>query len=72
MKKTFITASKIFILLGVLSMYAMQIGVLFPLRFVLRGESGTDISGGFVLACILFAGLFGLVGLVLADRKSVV
>ncbi len=66
MKKTFITASKIFILLGALSMYAMQIGVLLPLRFALRGESGTDIGGGFVLACILFSGLFGIIGLILA------
>ena len=66
MKKTYITASKIFILLGALSMYALQIGVLFPLRFVLRGESGTEISGGFVLACILFACLFGIIGFILA------
>lgn len=66
MKRSIITASKIFILLGVLSMYALQIGVLLPLRFVLRGESGTNISPAFVLACIMFACLFGIIGFILA------
>ena len=66
MKRTYITASKIFILLGALSMYALQIGVLFPLRYVFRGESGTSISPGFVLACILFGFLFGIIGFILA------
>ena len=66
MNKTFITASKIFILLGALSMYALQIGVLYPLRFVMRGESGTSIDPAFVVGCIFAALLFGIIGLILA------
>ena len=60
------TASKIFTLLGVISVYALQIGVVFPLRFVLRGESGTDINPFFVCGAILVAAFFAVIGLILA------
>lgn len=55
-------------------MYAMQIAVLLPLRFALRGESGTDIGGGFVLG-IVFSFFFvldvvGAVILHIAYKKS--
>ncbi len=65
-KKGFMIASKIFITLGVITMYALQFGVVFPMRFLLRGESGTQIDPFFVVVTILLAIVFGLIGLILA------
>ena len=65
-KKGFMIASKIFITLGVITMYALQFGVVFPMRFLLRGESGTQIDPFFVVGTSLLAIVFGLIGLILA------
>ena len=65
-KHGFMLASKICILLGLISVYVLQIGVIFPMRFVMRGESGTNISPHVVVISVIAATVFSVVGLILA------
>ena len=64
MNKKYINVSNAFQLAGVLALYALQFSVLFPMRFMLRGESGTDVNLYLVLGCMIFALIFGILGVV--------
>ena len=64
MNKKYIKVSNAFQLASVIAIYAIQFGIYLPMRYVLWGESGTDINFYFIIWCSVIALVLGIAGLI--------